>query len=200
MKKDLMYFNELVQFFGKSLGNYYSTILFEYSNNQLSLFSYYNLEKKHIEIIADFVRDNFKENGFINQSIVLEMNKLDKISMYPIKDENECVIGVFCLTMKCNPFIKIDALVHEFLNFDFNQEKNLEKEYPLTLEGITEYIKDFGITNEKITKDEKLEVICDLYDMGMFNIKGAVVHVAELLNTSSKSVYRHISKIKEMRD
>ena len=195
MNQQLSDYKDFIEFLGKTLGNMYSLVLFEVANENLNILTSYNLEESYIEKIETFIHDN-PIVMIKNKAIELEPNKIDKISLFPIKDENECVLGIFCITMKCNPFFKLSVLANQYLNFD-DEEK---KEYPLTLEGIDEYLEDFGIEPGKIKIYVKKEIICDLYDLGMFTIKGAVAHVAERLHTSSKSIYRYITEIKEMRE
>ncbi len=60
-----------------------------------------------------------------------------------------------------------------------------------------------GITAERLTFDEKKELISQLQSNGIFQIKGAVNQVADELDIAVSTVYRYLScnkKLKEMYD
>jgi len=52
-----------------------------------------------------------------------------------------------------------------------------------------------GISAERLTQFEKVTVIQELYDKGVFLIKGAVPEVAQALCCSEATVYRYLSKL-----
>ena len=44
-----------------------------------------------------------------------------------------------------------------------------------------------------------MEIILELYEMGVYSLKGSVARTAEVLQISEQSVYRYLSKIKRAR-
>jgi predicted transcriptional regulator YheO len=68
-----------------------------------------------------------------------------------------------------------------------------------SLDSIGEIVAEFNVVPENTTPDERLEIMCDLYDAGVFRLKGAVAKTAEVLHMSEQSVYRYLTRIKKAR-
>lgn len=200
MRNILNEYKDLADFLKTSLGNLYDVFVFEFENDELKLVESDYVDRSNIEIYLPFVQSAIKKKKrIINKAIEMPHKKLDKLSIQIITDDNHDVIGAFCVSMKCSPFLKLEGLANEFLNIKTSFDEDNEF-YPSTLDGIEKFIDDYNIVSSKPTKAEKTDIIFDLYDIGMFNIKGAVAKVADMLNMSTKSVYRYISKIKEARE
>lgn len=198
MKEILENYAVLSDFIKESLGKYYDCFVFEYSNGRLtpceSNFTESDYLQNYYAIVLDAIRSN--QETVVNAVVVTSDNKFFKISVKLIRENRETV-GAFCLVFKCNPFVKIEGVISDFLSLNPIMES--KSKYPLTIEGINRYIDDFGLGSTRPNKNEKTEIICDLYDMGMFEIKGAVQAVADKLGMSVKSVYRYITNVKEAR-
>lgn len=193
-------YKNIVGFFAESLGNMYEVFVLEYADNELKPCDSNYVDEESVKKLFPFVMQCIEnDKPVVNKAVEFETGKLSKVSVYTIRDENGCIAGVICISLKCGPFFKLERLVNEFLCFNMQNEE-MDKNYPSTLEGIENYINDFGLQSEKPDKHEKSEIILDLYEMGMFNIKGAVALVADRLQMSPKSVYRYLSKIKEIRE
>ena len=54
-----------------------------------------------------------------------------------------------------------------------------------------------GVTADRLTPDERIQVIASLETGGIFLLKGAVKDVADALHCSQASVYRYLSQIKK---
>ena len=62
--------------------------------------------------------------------------------------------------------------------------------------AIRRVIKDSSIPLDRLTKDEKMEIVKALDEKGIFMLKGAVPLVAKLLHSSEATIYRYLSNIK----
>lgn len=187
---------KLADFFKETLGKYYDCFLLEYNNGELkpceSNFINDDIEE-YYQVVLNAINDDKNE---INKIVTVNDSRLNKLSVKLIKENNKTV-GALCVVLKCNALFKIEGIINDFLNIEDYSE---DKKYPLSLEGIDEYISSYGFEDAKPNKNEKTEIICDLYNMGMFDIKGAVQKVADRLGMSSKSVYRYISNVRETRE
>lgn len=201
MNNDLTEYSRLAKFLKKSLGNLYEVFVLEYTDRELKTVDGNCDGEEGIEKCFPLILDGIEsdKHSIVNQAVEIDSGKLSKVSAQMIYDGSGKIIGAICIMLKCSPFLKLSGLANEFLNFESPNEENSQN-YPLTVEGIEKYIMDFGFQSSKPTKYEKTEIILDLYDMGMFNIRGAVAKVADMLHISTKSVYRYISKIKEVRE
>ena len=54
-----------------------------------------------------------------------------------------------------------------------------------------------GVTADRLTPDERIQIIASLESGGIFLLKGAVKDVADALHCSQASVYRYLSQIKK---
>lgn len=60
---------------------------------------------------------------------------------------------------------------------------------------IQDSLNKFNVPPDRLSHDEKLEVIRSLDEKGTFLIKGSVIELAKVLNTSETSIYRYINKL-----
>ena len=54
-----------------------------------------------------------------------------------------------------------------------------------------------GVTADRLTPDERIQIIASLEAGGIFLLKGAVKDVADAMHCSQASVYRYLSQIKK---
>ena len=123
---------------------------------------------------------------------------------YYITDDDGKLLGMLCMNLDCRKLNDarrvLDSLidagcvsdktvpVQENFNIDVNDlvRNNIKSIYP----GGDE---DFA----KLSKEQKIDLVRRLEDMGTFMVKGAVWHVAEILGVSVSTVYRYLGNIKK---
>nr|WP_304654861.1 helix-turn-helix domain-containing protein [Sporolactobacillus sp. STSJ-5] len=64
--------------------------------------------------------------------------------------------------------------------------------------SIKEIVGGVNIPPERMSQEERLEIIEKLNENGIFLLKGIVSIVAEELCTSEASIYRYLSKVKKV--
>ena len=50
---------------------------------------------------------------------------------------------------------------------------------------------------ERLTKQERVEIVKVLYEKGLFNLKDAINFVAQKLSCSPTTIYRYVGKIEK---
>ena len=75
-----------------------------------------------------------------------------------------------------------------------------EKTYPTSIAGATasivsEVVSNYPVPVERLTQDEKMEIMATLNRKGVFLLKGSVSHVAQTLHSSEASIYRYLGKL-----
>jgi predicted transcriptional regulator YheO len=65
----------------------------------------------------------------------------------------------------------------------------------LTTSIILKTLSGLDIPPDRMSQDEKVDIVRKLNDQGVFLIKGAVTEVASHLKTSEATVYRYLNKI-----
>lgn len=67
----------------------------------------------------------------------------------------------------------------------------------LTADRIAAFCANTGVTPERMSREERLALIRELDDAGVFSLKGAVDTVSERLGVSQPSVYRYLKQVRE---
>ena len=171
---------------------------------------YSEAQDKVRELVAS-VKDSQKvqaEQLLTNHPVTFDFDKLLKVSVFFIHNAEGNVIGALWLSMRCDLFLKMETFAANMLQFCKEASSSTPTDDPyaaitsreLSLNTVTEVIRQFSDAPARMTLDERQEVICDLYDMGVYNLRGAVARTAEIMQISEQSVYRYIAKIKKARD
>ncbi|MPN61335.1 hypothetical protein SDC9_209071 [bioreactor metagenome] len=66
-----------------------------------------------------------------------------------------------------------------------------------TVEIIHNVITSSNIPADRMTPDEKTEILKKMKDKGVFRIKGAVREIARQLETSEPTIYRYLKTIEQ---
>lgn len=64
-------------------------------------------------------------------------------------------------------------------------------------DAVSRELERLGVTAERLTPEERLEIIASLETGGIFLLKGAVKDVADALRCSQASVYRYLSQLRK---
>lgn len=212
MDRELEQYARLIPFLGKALGSMFEAVLFDMTNPALPVAAAANSQEGGAERLRALVReaaDSPMVRGrgcLVNRLISAGFSRMLKVSVFFVRDGQETIIGALCLSMRCENFLWLQGLVGDILQFDTEELDAPELEEPAatlrepTLAAITEYVAEFGLVPEQATPDERLEFICDLYEVGIFNLKGAVAKTAEVLRISEQTVYRYLSKLKRAQE
>ena len=66
----------------------------------------------------------------------------------------------------------------------------------LTLEGVARIVHAQGVDPQRMTPDEKVVAVRELYRAGVFLLKGAVARAADALRVSEPTVYRYLKQVR----
>lgn len=154
-----------------------------------------------------------------NQTALLANGKTIRASTMFIKDEAGKPVAMLCINFDDSRFRALNndlmSLIHPnaFLQNHYSIDvADLSQHTASTAEKGTESIhndvtdmmraifnevaKSMNIPMDRLTREERTEVIAQLHELGMFRLKGAVQFVAEGLACSQASIYRYLSKVK----
>ncbi|WP_342590158.1 helix-turn-helix transcriptional regulator [Clostridium muellerianum] len=144
----------------------------------------------------DFVANYKAEGNF----------KTFRSASYFIKNEKNKIIGVICVNVDIEDYNNVKKLM-DSLSFISNESvkeiediKTQDKFYDnvdaLLHTIINDIIHDVNIDPQRMSAEEKMYVVKQLYDKGAFNLKGAVVEIAKTLQVSEPTIYRYLNKFK----
>lgn len=202
----------LVSFLGGTLGNSCEVYLLDTTQRSLPVAAQHNLHRGSIGPLRRLIREAMAvpavvEGGaLLNRGLASDTGKMMKASLHFIRDDSGRTVAVLCLVVRLQSYLEmygyLDSLIH-LNNTDLDEPQAdclpREQEEP-TLELIERMVAEFTPDPQRLTPDEKTELLLDLYDTGVFELKGAVARAADAIHMSEQSVYRYLSKIRKNRE
>lgn len=201
-------------FLAEALPDAYGILLFDLTQEGFPVDARYHLKyqnaQKYIEPFRNYLRQILKSEAVVHNGrltcrgdIAIE-NKLFKTSFLITKDETEAPVCCMVLCMEVSEFLPVYRYVEQLFSFRSEEiaeitPRESEQEEELTLDLIDRETAAFTEAPERMTPDERMELLLDLYDTGVFELKGAVSRAAFVLGMSEPSVYRYLAKIRRAR-
>lgn len=126
--------------------------------------------------------------------------------------ENGLIVGMLCVNTDVGPFNQLAAVAQQLSGFYTPAQRPASDDgdsHALEVESLTDSTQDLivsaisrittprGISPDKLSQSDRVEIIRDLNNNGMFLLKGAVATVAEVMGVSEPSVYRYLQKVKK---
>jgi predicted transcriptional regulator YheO len=214
-------YSALVSFLGEVLGPDYEIALHDLSGktNSIVAIAHGNisgrtigapLTAKTLELLAE---RRFEQTDFItNYSGLSNDGKPLRSSSLFIKDGDGEPIGMLCINFDDSRFTEIATNVLKLCHPDEFVERTIatvhlasanedpSERFPNSITAVTESVineavSNKGVTVERMTQEEKMEIIDILHRKGVFMLKGAVSHVAAVLMSSEASIYRYLGKL-----
>ncbi|QKJ22642.1 helix-turn-helix transcriptional regulator [Poseidonibacter lekithochrous] len=214
MNQHIKRFITIADFLGEVLGSNTEIILHDLTNYEESIVYIINghisnrkIGGRPTDLILEFIAAESEGNKqFIsNYNSKSIEGKLLYSSTYFIRDDDNKIVGALGLNSDYHEVKKslsfLTSLLPNYVDDKVlslnNIKENLNTDpQELTLNKIDAILNEFDIVPNRMTTDEKTEVITALNDCGVFNIRGSVQEVASKLQMSEPSIYRYIKKIK----
>ncbi|MGG4495161.1 helix-turn-helix transcriptional regulator [Brevibacillus reuszeri] len=141
-----------------------------------------------------------KENYDLNYRNDTIKGKQIKSSSIYIKDEHGQVIGSLCINIDMTHLAIAQSVLSDILAIsDKHESDKTEESFPPTVSDLMEQmvadcLQRTGKPIALMQKEEKIQFIHELDEMGLFLIKGAVQHVADLLDVTKFTIYNYLDK------
>jgi predicted transcriptional regulator YheO len=214
MNGELNQYVKQVEFLGQALGNNYEVVLYDIEDSKGTIAAiendFGNNPSDNNRFIAEVLKSRkAKKRDYIcSYPRTTSNGKIIKSSVFIIRNIEEDIIGALCISIKCDTLLRVKSMIESVLQFNpYEIDDNIDSDEiqdskfaQPTLESIQQMVEEFGVNPERMSQDERKEIMCDLFDTGVFNLKGAVAKTAEALKISEPSVYRYLNKIKKARD
>jgi predicted transcriptional regulator YheO len=203
----------LVDFIANIYGKNCEVVLHDLRNFDKSIVA---IRNKHITgrnlngVITDFAlkivynQDKYKNKKYISNYFgKTEDGKVLRSSTYFIRDENEIMIGLLCVNMDITALRNAKEVIDELIMDNLEEKvKNDKEEFDPKIENLeglvnSEIIKtidSFNVSSKRMTTEEKIEIVAELNEKGIFLIKGAIDEVSVQLNVSKQTVYRYLKE------
>jgi predicted transcriptional regulator YheO len=147
--------------------------------------------------------------GGVPDMIINYNNKNDrglklKSSSLAIHNKNGELIGSLCLNLNISVFQEIGDIIQKLMQTEINPFiDGQEVFHPKTpedeiVDAINECTLNKSMNATKLSRDDKIEIIRELYQRKAFNKKGAVSIVAKHLKLSNPTVYKYLKIVTEI--
>ncbi|MET1250049.1 PAS domain-containing protein [Sporolactobacillus sp. STCC-11] len=208
-------FKDLVDFLGEVLGDDIEIILHDVTDleNSVVAISETNLSGREIgSPVTNLILKMLKEGRSQHKSFITNYEGVAKdgtvlrSSTFFIRNSKDEIIGMLCINID---YRKMEQVI-DYLNKFVGVCKPAKKKSPPAVEHLSPSIEDLAkssikeivggvnIPPERMSQEERLEIIEKLNENGIFLLKGIVSIVAEELCTSEASIYRYLSKVKKV--
>ena len=210
----LQHYIKLTEFLGQALGPDYEVALHDMTDKNRSIVAIANNHISGREIGAPLTNVALKilmDKSYETQDYRLhycglsaEGKTLRSSTMF-IK-HNGKLVGMLCINFDDSRYLaaseNVLRLCHPDIFIDDHiapQQAEPGDPFPRAVAGdaVGRELIRLGVTADRLTPDERMQIIASLENGGIFLLKGAVKDVADALHCSQASVYRYLSQIKK---
>ena len=207
----LKLFIPMVDFLGTVFGKNTEIVLHDVSNPEHSVIAIHNgfhsgrnIGSSMTDLAIQIQNDKrYRGQDFIANYRASSQGKDFLSSTYYIKNDGN-LVGMLCINTDTSASKELIHAVSQFIeNFNLSPgglyeehdvEENLDVPIVSFADSIIEkIISETGILPERMTRDEKMEIVKKLNEQGIPRMKGAVSEIAKQLKISESTVYRYIS-------
>ncbi|MEG0797701.1 MAG: PAS domain-containing protein [Acidaminococcaceae bacterium] len=212
-----------VEFLGQALGKNYEVVLHDLTTPDTSIVAIANGEISGRAIggpVTDFVLKVLKQGKTEHKPFIANYhgkninNHVCCSSSYFIHDQESKVVGVLCINRNITPYLEARKFLTEevicdgpnatHIDFTANVQDsfNIFENFQGTVGDVIGTLLDSALqkypsTPQRLALNERLAVVQELNDNGLFLLKGGITALAERLKISEPTVYRYLGKIKK---
>ncbi len=157
--------------------------------------------------LSKIMKEDYEKTDFVSNYILInESNqKVFRASTYYIKTGN-VLEGMLCVNYDLSDIIRYRDFFDKKFLYGLDENVNLKRDY---FDESMDKILDTMIRNVFVYRDVSIPInkvdiennpIRQLYNLGVFNYKGAVLKVANLIDVSTQTIYRHIKEIERLKE
>ena len=210
---DIRLYSDIVEFLGNVLGPDYEIILYDLNHILMIINGEISGLKKGVPIsnvMKDILHNkNSKTSKWSIHYRALSGNgKILRCSTMYIKNEKGKVVGALNINFDDNRYRELSEMIFSLCHPDSYISKNISieikgNEQELLSENISVAIDDIlkriniRLPLNKLNHLERLDIIRQLYQKGIFSMKGALKAVAIKLSCSPASMYRYLNIVKK---
>ena len=142
----------------------------------------------------------------INYRTETKDGKILRSSTLFIRDEQGVIIGCLCFNCDISPYLEVMERFQALTSFNMvpPQEENdtVEEHFAMDVSDMMKNIvkkalEKRDVSTMGLSKAEKMQIVLELEESGVFNIRGAVEHVASSLHVSVPTIYNYLKRIRE---
>ena len=209
----------LVEFLGKAMGPHCEVVLHDVSSPENSIIAIANghVSGRSVggpltDLVLKVMKDGLRgHQPFIsNYSARLKNNATCRSGSYFIKDANDQIIGVLCVNLDISKLVETRKFIDELIGVQepaaspaapiaetIDVFENLPESIDDVLNAIIDKVlKEFPVSPERMSVEEKIDVVKRSNEHGLFLLKGGLSELAKRMQLSEATIYRYLNKIK----
>ena len=208
----LVPFLSLAETIGTQFAPYCEAVIHDLSNLDSSLVAISgNVTNRPLGApITDYVLRLLKEYGDdVNDNYIYFASTKDgkrlKSSTTFIRDQEGHVIGCFCINFCIEALLFYNDAIKEFCSIlNMNDTPEASEQFTNDISEtvrlmLDEVLRRQGIPPSRMEKPDKMEIVKQLDDKGLFLVKGAIDLVASQLGISKFTLYGYLDEIKKIK-
>ena len=209
----------LVEFLGKAMGPHCEVVLHDVSSPENSIIAIANghVSGRSVggpltDLVLKVMKDGLRgHQPFIaNYSARLKNNATCRSGSYFIKDANDQIIGVLCVNLDISKLVETRKFIDELIGVQepasfpaapiaetIDVFENLPESIDDVLNAIIDKVlKEFPVSPERMSVEEKMDVVKRSNEHGLFLLKGGLSELAKRMQLSEATIYRYLNKVK----
>lgn len=214
----------LVKFLGSALGKNCEVVLHDVKNPEHSIVAIENghVSGRSVggpltDLVLKVMREGLQQqnNYIVNYKAKGQGNRICRSSSYFIKDSAGEIEGVLCINFDISPLIEIRNYINDAIgdipanklpvcqeekasNFDvLDVFENLQASIDDVLKSLIDKVLDESdVPPDRMSVEEKIEVVRKLNEHGLFLLKGGVSELSQRMKVSEATIYRYLGKVK----
>lgn len=210
----------LVNFLGQAMGSNCEVVLHDLTNPENSIIAIANghvsgrkLGGPTTDLVLKVMKEGLEgEKSFIaNYNARIKNNGICRSSSFFIRDESNKIVGVLCVNLDISKFVEAKKLLDNLIScetqpclsvkstadvIDVFEDLHSSIEDVLTA-IIDNVLNKYEVTPDRLSLDEKIDVVRRLNENGLFLLKGGLNELAKRMQVSEPTIYRYLNKLKE---
>lgn len=202
-------YKALVKFLGEVFGDNCEIVLHDLTDCEKSIIA---IENGHIsgrkkgDPLTDLALKFIKDKDLSTKDYITNYTgktKLDhnlRSSTYFIKNDDGKIIGMLCININISDLIYAKKILDNLiLGKEEDKKQNIPNEmFTNSIEElvdsiIEDVIDEIPVSPERMTADEKTEIVKKLDDRGVFLLKNAIPKISTILKSSEATIYRYLN-------
>lgn len=214
-----------VEFLGQAMGKNCEIVLHDLSNPDSSIIAISNGELSGREVggpVTDLLLKVLKNGDSEHNSYYANYHgkningHICLCSSFFIHDESQKTIGVLCVNKDVTPYLEARKFITDNIICDgigakdVNDDGKIQEHEAINIfenfQGsvsdvidtlINNSLTKYAVAPDRLSLDERMSIVEELNDNGLFLLKGGITALAERLSMSEPTIYRYLSKLKK---
>lgn len=191
----------------ETLGEICEVVIHDLSNPRSSIVHITNGKITNREI-GDGIRDlamilrseHFRGDKLANYVTRTEDGKIVKSMTVVIRDDQDHIVGAFCLNLDLSRFLQSKSVLEEFTSgFELDEPQHETPIHDRDVQSIlhhiiTQTILETATPVSTMDRETRIQIVQFLDEREVFSVKGAVDHLAEQLGVSRYTIYNYLDE------